>query len=310
MSVTVLLGPVTDGAPVAAELTALGVDGPVALVTAGWEEGERNEAELDCAMGGGTRNLGLFGRRLDIMEADPEFAAADRALRALAADMREVYLVQLRYALRGVEAVRQHAAKARRLAGGELDEAIETVRGIDGRYAARLAEAHDDFYTRMRPHDRKIIAAHRAEVAAIVTECAAVAVAGGHVGVLTESLHLSNLGAVLGDRPLIAWSSGAMAVAERVMVVDDNDLAGRPDEVLTAGIGMVHGIVPLAAARLRLRMEDRSRLAVIARRVAPRVCVLLDPGDRLPCDSAGIPDYQLARVVAPDGTVIATSEAA
>jgi hypothetical protein len=310
VSVTVLLGPVTDGAPVAAELTALGVDGPVALVTAGWEEGERNEAELNRALGGVTRNLGLFGRRLDIMESDPEYAAADRTLRALAADMREVYLVQLRYALRGVDAVRQHAAKARRLAGGELDEAIETVRGIDERYAARLAAAHDEFYTTMRPHDREVIAKHRAEVAALVAECAAVAVAGGHVGVLTEALHLSNLGAVLGDRPLVTWSSGAMAVAERVMVVDDNDLADRPDEVLTAGIGVVHGVVPLAAARLRLHMEDRNRLAVLARRVAPRVCVLLDPGDRLPCDSAGVPDFQLARVVAPDGTVIATSEAA
>jgi hypothetical protein len=310
VSVTVLLGPVTDGAPVAAELTALGVEGPVALVTAGWEEGERNEAELNRALGGVTRNLGLFGRRLDIMESDPEYAAADRALRALVADVREVYLVQLRYALRGLDAVRQHAAKARRLAGGELDEAVETVRGIDERYSSRLAQAHDEFYDTMRPHERTVIAGHRAQVASIVGECAAVAVAGGHVGVLTESLHLSNLGAVIGDRPLVTWSSGAMAVAERVMVVDDDDLAGRPDEVLTAGIGVVHGVVPLAAARLRLHLEDRNRLAVLARRVAPRVCVLLDPGDRLPCDSDGVPDFQLARVVAPNGTVIATSEAA
>jgi hypothetical protein len=310
LSVTVLLGPVADGAPVAAELAALPVDGPVALVTAGWEEGERSDAELDRALGGGTRNLGLFGRRLDIMQSDAEYAAADRALRALVADMREVYLVQINYALRGVDAVRQHAVKARRLAGDELEEAVETVRGLDERYAARLAEAHDEFYDTTRPHERAIIAAHRAEVASMVAECAAVAVAGGHVGVLTESLHLSNLGAVIGDRPVVAWSSAAMAIAERVMVVDDNDLAGRPDEVLTAGIGVVHGVVPLAAARLRLRMDDRNRLAVLARRVAPRVCVLLDPGDRLPCDSAGVPDFQLARVVAPDGTVIATSEAA
>jgi hypothetical protein len=310
VSVTVLLGPVTDGAPVAAELLALGVDGPVALVTAGWEERERNEAELDRALGGGTRNLGLFGRRLDIMQSDPEYAAADRILRVLAADLREVYLVQLRYALRGVEAVRQHAAKARRLSGDELAEAVETVRGLDERYAVRLAQAHHEFYDTMRPHERSVIAAHRAEVASIVGECAAIAVAGGHVGVLTECLHLSNLGAVIGDSPLVTWSSGAMAVAERVMVVDDNDLAGRPDEVLTAGIGVVHGVVPLASARLRLHIEDRNRLAVLARRVAPRVCVLLDPGDRLPCDGDGVPDFQLARVVAPDGTVIATSEAA
>jgi hypothetical protein len=162
----------------------------------------------------------------------------------------------------------------------------------------------------MPPHEREVIAAHRAEVAATVADCDAVAVAGGHVGVLSECLHLSNLGAVLGERPLIAWSSGAMAVAERVMVVDDHDLAGRPDEVLTAGIGVVHGTVPLPAARDRLRTDARNRLAVLARRVAPRVCVLLDEGDRLPCDADGVPDFQLARVVAPDGTVIDTSEAA
>lgn len=310
MSATVLLGPISDSAAVAAELTALNLDGPVALVTAGWEEAERNDAELDRAIGGGTRNLGLYGRRLDIMDSDPEYAAADRALRAAVADMREVYLVQLRYALRGVEAVRQHAAKARRLAGGELEEAVETVRNLDQRYAARLLEAHEQFYAAVPPHEREVIATHRAEVAAIVNECAAVAVAGGHVRVLTESLHLSNLGAVLGDRPLIAWSSGAMAVAERVMVIDDHDIAERPDEVLDAGIGVVHGVVPIVAAAQRLRAEPRNRLAVLARRVAPRVCVLLDQGDRLPCDADGVPDFQLARVVAPDGTVIGTSEAA
>lgn len=310
MSLAVLLGPGAEGAAVAAELSALSVDGPVALVTAGWEEAERNDAALDRALGGGTRNLGLFGRWLDIMESDTEYAAGYRALHAVIADMREVYLVQLRYALRGVEAVRQHAAKARRLAGGELEEAVETVRGLDERYARRLAEAHGEFYAAMPPHEREVIAAHRAEVAAIVGDCAAVAVAGGHVAVLTEALHLCNLGAALGERPLVAWSSGAMAVAERVLVVDDHDLAARPDEVLTAGIGVVRGAVPLVAARDRLRVDDRNRLAVLARRVAPRVCVILDQGDRLPCDASGTPDFQLARVVAPDGTVISVSEAA
>jgi hypothetical protein len=304
------MGPIVDTEAVAAELAALQVDGPVALVTAGWEEAERNDAELDRAIGGGTRNLGLFGRRLDIMDRDPEYAAADRALRAAVADMREVYLVQLRYALRGVEAVRQHAAKARRLAGGELEEAVETVRALDERYATRLLEAQHDFYSSVPPHEREVIADHRAEVAAIVDECVAVVVAGGHVRVLTDCLHLSNLGAVLGDRPLVAWSSGAMAVAERVMVVDDDDLADRPDEVLDAGIGAVRGVVPIVAAGHRLRPDNRNHLAVLARRVAPRVCVLLDEGDRLPCDPDGVPDFQLARVVAPDGTVIATSEAA
>lgn len=310
MSVSVLLGPVGAGAAVAGELAALGVDGPVAMVTAGWEEGERNDADLDRTLGGGTRNLGLFGRRLDILEMDQEYADEFRRVRGLLTQLREVYLVQLRHALRGVDAVRQHDAAARRLSGVQLDEAIETVRALDERHAARHDALLGEFYATYPPHERPVIAAHRDAVAATVAECAAVVIAGGHVGVLTDCLHVCNVGALLGDRPVVAWSSGAMAIAERVMLVDDHDLAGRPDEVLGAGIAVVRGVVPLPAAASRLRIDDRNHLALLARRLAPRACVLLDEGDRVAFDADGAPDLSVARVVAPDGTVRSAAEAA
>ncbi len=224
--------------------------------------------------------------------------------------LREVYLVQLRHALRGVEAVRQHDAAARRLAGVQLDEAIETVRALDERHAARREALLGEFYATYPPHERPVIAAHRDAVAAVVDECAAVAIAGGHVGVLTDCLHVCNVGALLGDRDVVAWSSGAMAIGERVMVVDDHDLAGRPDEVLGAGIGVVRGVVPLPDAATRLRIEDRNHLALLARRLAPRACVLLDEGDRVVVDAAGVADLGGARVVSPDGTIRAAVEAA
>ncbi len=303
MSVTVLMGPVGDGWAVARELIALDVDGPIALVTAGWVEAERNDAHLDRVLGGGTRNLGLFGRRLDILETDAEYADEVRRVRSLAIEMREVYLVQLRHALRGVEAVRQHEAAARRLSGVQLDEAIETVRALDERHAARLQALLGEFYATYPPHLRPAIAAHRDQVAAILADCAAVAIAGGHVGVLTDCLHVCNVGAMLGERPVVAWSSGAMAIAERVMVVDDHDLGGRPDEMLGAGIGVIRGVVPLPAAKSRLRIDDRNHLALLARRLAPRATVLLDEGDRVPFDAAGVADLSAARVVAMDGAV-------
>lgn len=310
MSITVLLGPVGDGAAAAREVAALGVDGPIALVTAGWEEEERNDAVIHRALGGGTRNLGLFGRRLDILESDPEYADEVRRVRTVLTQLREIYLVQLRHALRGVEAVRQHDAGARRLSGVQLDEAIETVRALDERHASRLEALSGEFYATYPPHERPVIAAHRDAVAAELAECAAVVIAGGHVGVLTDCLHVCNVGAALGDRPVVAWSSGAMAMAERVMVVDDHDLAGRPDEVLGAGIGVVRGVVPLPAAAVRLRIDDRNHLALLARRLAPRACVLLDEGDRVPFDHTGVADLRRARVVAPDGTVRSVAEAA
>ena len=102
-----LLGPLSDGVDLAAELAALGVDGPVALVTAGWEEGERNDAEIDRRLGGGTRNLGLYGRRLDVLGTDQEYAEAERLLRTQLDELRDVYLERLAFALAGVDAVRR-----------------------------------------------------------------------------------------------------------------------------------------------------------------------------------------------------------
>jgi hypothetical protein len=101
-----------------------------------------------------------------------------------------------------------------------------------------------------------------------------------------------------------------MAIAERVMVVDDHDHSGRPDEMLGAGIGVVRGVVPLPASARRLRIDDRNHLALLARRLAPRACVLLDEGDRVPFDDNGVADLSRARVVATDGTVRASAEAA
>ena len=86
-----LLGPL-EGVDLAAEVAALGVDGPVALITAGWEEGERNDADIDRRLGGGSRNLNLFGRRLDVLESDAEYADAQRLLRTPLDEVRELYL--------------------------------------------------------------------------------------------------------------------------------------------------------------------------------------------------------------------------
>jgi hypothetical protein len=298
-----LLGPLGPAPDLALELAMLGVSGPVALITAGWEEGERNDAEIDRRLGGGTRNLGLYGRRLDVLGSDGEYAAAERALHVRLAEMREVYLLRLGHALAGAEAIRRRYAGSRRSAGNELDEALSAVRALDDGHAAAVAALRAEFYAAHAPHERASIRAHREAVAAIVADCAAVAVAGGHVGVLNECLHLCNIGAVLGERPLLAWSSGSMAVAERIVVIDDTDPALRPDEVLDAGIGVVRGMVPIPDAATRLRSRDPERLSLLARRCAPRVCVLLDEGDRVCWDEERLADLRAARVLGPDGAI-------
>jgi hypothetical protein len=304
-----LLGPL-DGVDLAAEVAALGVDGPVALITAGWEEGERNDADIDRRLGGGSRNLNLFGRRLDVLESDVEYAEAQRLLRTQLDEIRDVYQMRLRRALEGVEVVRRRFADANQPAGSELDTAIEAVRELDAAHLVALTTAYDRFYSATPPHERPSITAHRAEVAAIVAGCAAIAIAGGHVGVLTDCLHLCNVATLIEEKPLIAWSSGCMAISERIVVIDDDDPAGRPAELYDVGIGIAQGLVALPAAAARLHAHDPDRLAVLARRFAPSVCVLLDSGDRLELRSGLPADLDRVGVVAADGRRVRGAEAA
>ncbi len=299
-----------DGADLAAEVAAFGVDGPVALVTAGWEEGERNDADVDRRLGGGSRNLNLYGRRLDVLESDADYADAQRLLHTQLAELRELYLVRLRHALEGVEVIRRRFAEADRRPGPELDAALDAVRSLDESQALAIGAAYDRFYEQHPPHERPVIARHREEVAAIVAECGAIAIAGGHVGVLNDCLHLSNLAILIEDRPLLTWSSGCMAVSERIVVVDDDDPAGRPDELYDIGIGVAHGMVALPSAETRLHAHDLDRLTVLARRCAPSVCVLLGSGDRLEL-RAGLPaDLGSVGVLDGDGRVIRGAHAA
>jgi hypothetical protein len=299
-----------DGVDLAAEIAAFDVDGPVALVTAGWEEGERNDAEVDRRLGGGSRNLNLYGRRLDILESDAGYADAERLLRTQTDELRELYLLRLRHALAGVDVIRRRYAEAQRRPGSELDAAIDAVRTLDETHASAIAAAYERFYAQNPPHESATITTHRDEVAAIVAGCVAIAIAGGHVGVLNDCLHLFNLAALIEERPLLAWSSGCIAVSERIVIVDDDDPAGRPDEVYDIGIGVARGMVALPAAASRLHAHDLDRLAVLARRCAPSVCVLLDPGDRLELHSGRLADLGAVGVVAEDGRVLRGAQAA
>jgi len=173
-----------------------------------------------------------------------------------------------------------------------------------------MSDAYERFYTANPPHERPVIATHRHEVASIVAGCAAVAIAGGHVGVLNDCLHLCNLAALIDAQPLIAWSSGCMALSQRIVVVDDDDPAGRPDEIYDIGLGVARDLVALPAGAARLRAHDPDRLGVLARRVEPAVCVLLDVGDRLEVHPGSPADLGSVGVIASDGRVIRGAQAA
>jgi hypothetical protein len=273
-----LLGPQRYHPAVGRAVRDLRIAGDIATVNAGWQERESDDAELDGLLGGRSRNLHLFDRWIDVTERDPEFAAADTQRRQTIEEIQAVYLLRLHHAMVSIAELQARTGDPAVLAGA-VDDAIDAVARLDAWHLERVAEVHAAFYDRWPPHERSAVAEHRAAVARLLDGVAGVAIAGGHVGVLLHVLHLFNVGPLLEDRPVVAWSAGAMAVTETVVLFHDHAVHGsRQAEVLDRGLGLVRGIVALPHARRRLTLSDADRMSRLARRFAPARCLVLDDG--------------------------------
>jgi hypothetical protein len=283
-------------------LSSLGVDGRVAIVNAGWREREADDAEILGLAGEGAVNLRLFARWMDALRADPEYAAAEREHRLVLDELRQLYLIRLDHALQAEAAVAARTdGHAHTLAMASTD-ALEAVRLLDATHLARVGELHDDFYGAWRLEERGTIAAHREEVRGLLSSAQCLVVAGGHVGELIRVLHLFHLAPHVPAR-VVAWSAGAMALTDRVVLFHDRAAQGASlTEVFDAGLGVIPGLVLLPHARRRLLTDDVLRMAGLARRFAPASCLVLDDGVRVDLgpDGAVPPD---ARVVGANGLI-------
>jgi hypothetical protein len=282
-------------------------DGPAATITAGWQEREADDPELSRHLGGRDVNLRLYQRWLDVQERDPEYTAGERRLSAVLAELQDLYLLRLDHALQAVYALQRHES-GDALRSEQVSAAVAAVRELDAAHLRRCNEARLEFFDRLRPHDRPAIAEHREAVTAALTQAGALVIAGGHVGVLAEVLHLFNVAAALNGTPVIAWSAGAMALTDRIVLFHDRapQGPGQP-EVWGSGLSLVRDAVLLPHARARLLLDDAPRMVVLARRFAPARCVLLEAGTRLDLGSDGTWPPG-TRVLAEDGHAV--SEAA
>jgi len=280
----VLLGPQRLRPTLRGVIDELGLDGPIAAITAGWEEREREDEELSDHLAGRTVNLEMYRRAEEVFQRDPELYEAMRERRDTMRELQEIYRMRLSYALAAARELMAKEGDAE-LLEPQRQEAIEVVRRLDEFHLKRLLEVHARFEEAHRPRERESVAEHRAELERLIDGACAVCVAGGHVAILINRLRMFGLRDLVGDRPLIAWSAGAMALSERIVAFHDSPPQGPGDaEVLDAGLGLCPGVVPLPHARRRLRLDDPTRVAIFARRFGPAACPALDQGTRLDWD--------------------------
>jgi hypothetical protein len=300
MSVTYLLGPQRFLTTAGTVVRGLGEDGPVATITAGWEERESDDAELDTVMAGRTRNLHLYARMIEVIERDSAVGKALLTLRDAVDDLAGAYGVRLHHALDAVYAVRRRTGR-RDVVDAAYRDALDAVRRLDAWYLKEVRALYGEAADTGAVEGSGLFHEHRGEVAQTLEGCQVLAVAGGHVGMLLRSMQFFGFRPPA-NLPVVAWSAGAMAMTRTVVLFNDTAAAGNWAEVWDRGAGRVDRVVALPHARRRLHLDDRIRMQVLAGRFADSACLLLDDGAKVLVG----PDGELppgARVVRADGTV-------
>lgn len=300
MRLVVLLGPQRFQPTLREVVDSLGVEGRIAAVTAGWQEREAEDAELSNHLGGRVVNLRLHARGEELLGAEPELFARLRRRQDRLKRLQMLYRLRLDPQLGALRKLHERHGDAE--LETEREHALELVRALDEHHLERVRAVHREAEmprpapetgpeTGPEPGDGRHpeLERHREEVAETLTDCSALAIAGGHVAVLLNRLRLFRvLERTPEGMPVFAWSAGAMAIAERIVLFHDNPPQGAGNaELLDAGLGLVgaglagRALLPLPHASRRLRLGDRRRVSTFARRFAPRVPVTLDSGARL-----------------------------
>jgi hypothetical protein len=280
----------------------LGITGKIAAITAGWQEREEEDDDLQEHLGGRTVNLSLHARAEEVFRKDPAFAAAHRERQSILRHRQDFYRIRLEHALDA-----QHVIDTRQAPEDILEDearaSIQAIRDIDEMHLERCTNDWAEFDEKHRPLERPAVKEQLDEITKIVSDCEAIAIAGGHVASLLNRLRLFNIGELARGKVVFAWCGGAMAISERVVLFHHSPPQGQgAAEVLDRGLAFAKGVVVLPQPEFRLRLDDREKIQVMARRFSPAVCLAMPARSRVTWLPGGPDNPQGVTALRDDGT--------
>lgn len=279
--IRILQGPQNPERRIGAAVHDVLPDGPVAVVSAGWQEAEGDLDELAAHVGRPLRDLSLYQRADLLFRSEPAMREAHRARQDQLVALQRLYRLRLHHLALAARAMLETATEPE-LVTGELRHAVSQLRALDRHHLHRTEEIHQTFVEHYELAEHPLVAEQRAAIREELASCSGVILTGGNVLVLLNRLRLFGVDALLATMPVIAWSAGAMVLAERVVLYHDRAPGGRREpELMGTGLGLLPGYVFLPDARRRLLAKDRARIGLAARRFAPARCVALDNGSEL-----------------------------
>ncbi len=261
--------------------SALAKDGTVAVITAGWEDREGENQEIARILGEAPLDLRLFRRTEHLLDDCPEILAASQEYQHHRRELRDIYNVRLTHALAAATELAHHSIDSQ-LVREETEQAFREIRRLDDDHLKRGEFLWKQFVSCFTRKSKDRIQIERKEIRSHIESCAMTLIAGGHVVHLLHCLRLFDLKPLLVSRPLIAWSAGAMALCDRVVLFHDSPPQGAGNaEVFDRGLGLCPGLVLFPHARRRLRLDDAERVSRLVARLQPATCLVLPNGAML-----------------------------
>jgi hypothetical protein len=224
------------------------------------------------------QDLRLYERAEAVFTQDPDLRAAHRERQTALRRLQDLYRVRLAHAKAAARELfaSNDASEAMRDA---RRSAVAAIRRLDAEHLRAIERLHARHAERWSRHERPVLARQFDEIERAVEHARTICIAGGHVAVLLSRLRLFGIERLLASRPVVAWSAGAMAISERVVLFHDHPPQGAGNaELFEAGFGLVRGAVFLPHASTRLALSDATRVALLARRLSPAACLTLDDG--------------------------------
>jgi len=296
MTTQILLGPQSPVPNLRQAIEIIEPDAPVVVITAGWRDSEGEIDELRDVAGCPVEDLMLYHRAVEHRFVGKYLLGLQRERQEKLAELQRLYQIRLTPTIAAARKLLRARAEPE-LLRLEQRAAISQLRALDTHHLRRIRAIHQNFNRRRAGLDIPRATEQREQVQQRVKQAGLVMIAGGHVAVLLNRIRLFGLEDLLATKDLVAWSAGAMALSERIVLFHHSAPQGKHDaELLDAGLGIVRRRVLLPHASTRLDWRNRRRMALFSRRFSPAVCCTLDNGSMIHLDAE--------RVVAASGSSV------
>ncbi len=278
-------------------------DESVGVISAGWQEAEGDLDELVDVVQRPLVDLGLYARAETVIQSSDAVREAHQTRQHRLRVLQRLYRGRLTHAMRAAVDMLETdedddiAKLAQRHAIGQLQ-------ALDRHHLERIRATHNQYDEQDAATCCPVLVEQREHLAEALAPLSTIVITGGNVAVMISRLRLMGMGELLRDKNLVAWSAGAMALCDRVVLYHDRAPQGQRDaEIFDFGLGLAQGLVVFPGARRRLDTAQITRLGLLSRRFAPRRCITLDNDARVWLNERRVTKVTGAQRIARTGTL-------